>query len=109
MPEQDDSNKKKPQMIYLPACQGKPLWEALNIQELPSLKTPGVAPAPPAPEAVRLATRQPAMHTRAGVGPSQAPRNCSNEAPQHPRMPMATRRGAKGRTEPEPWGPKLTL
>lgn len=57
VPEHDDSDQEKNQIIYLPVCQGSPLWKHLNIQELPSLKTPGVAPASPAPEAVYLAAR----------------------------------------------------
>lgn len=49
------------------------------------------------------------MHACTGMGPSQALRNFSNEAPQHPGLPAAVGRGTEGRTEPEPQGPKLTL
>lgn len=48
VPEQDDSDngeKNKTKQIYLPAHQGSPLWEPLNIQDLPMQKAGGVAPA----------------------------------------------------------------
>lgn len=83
-----DSDKGKNHRDSLPTHQGNGLCEPLRIQKLPSLKTPRVAQAA---DAVSLATRRPSRHSCAGVGPLQDPQEF-----QHPRKPMATRRGAEG-------------